>query len=39
MLKYFNNESDLSKVRRAALQIVQQLSGPLDLVASKDPIR
>lgn len=38
-LKDFANESDFSKVRRAALQMVQQLAGSLALVTSKEPLR
>ena len=38
-LKDFANEPDLSKVRRAALQMVQQLAGSLALVTSKEPLR
>lgn len=38
-LKDFANEPDISKVRRAALQMVQQLAGSLALVTSKEPLR
>lgn len=38
-LKDFANEADLGKVRRAALQMVQQLAGSLALVTSKEPLR
>lgn len=38
-LKDFANEPDLGKVRRAALQMVQQLAGSLALVTSKEPLR
>lgn len=38
-LKDFANEPDMSKVRRAALQMVQQLAGSLALVTSKEPLR
>eukprot|EP00177_Eucheuma_denticulatum_P000998 GFKZ01001812.1.p1 GENE.GFKZ01001812.1~~GFKZ01001812.1.p1 ORF type:complete len:2430 (-),score=256.79 GFKZ01001812.1:1035-8324(-) len=38
-LKDFANEPDTSKVRRAALQMVQQLAGSLALVTSKEPLR
>lgn len=38
-LKDFANEPDLSRVRRAALQMVQQLAGSLALVTSKEPLR
>lgn len=38
-LKDFANEPDTGKVRRAALQMVQQLAGSLALVTSKEPLR
>lgn len=38
-LKDFANEPDLGTVRRAALQMVQQLAGSLALVTSKEPLR
>lgn len=38
-LKDFANEPDVSKIRRAALQMVQQLAGSLALVTSKEPLR
>lgn len=38
-LKDFANEPDIGKVRRAALQMVQQLAGSLALVTSKEPLR
>ncbi|CDF36049.1 unnamed protein product [Chondrus crispus] len=38
-LKDFANEPDLGKVRKAALQMVQQLAGSLALVTSKEPLR
>lgn len=38
-LKDFANEPDFSRVRRAALQMVQQLAGSLALVTSKEPLR
>lgn len=37
--KDFANEHDLGKVRRAAMQMVQQLAGSLALVTSKEPLR
>lgn len=38
-LKDFANEPDTAKLRRAALQMVQQLAGSLALVTSKEPLR
>lgn len=38
-LKDFANEPDVGKIRRAALQMVQQLAGSLALVTSKEPLR
>lgn len=38
-LKDFENENNMAKVRRAALQMVQQLAGSLALVTCKEPLR
>lgn len=38
-LKDFENESSMSKIRKAALQMVQQLAGSLALVTCKEPLR
>lgn len=38
-LKDFADEPDVNKIRRAALQMVQQLAGSLALVTSKEPLR
>lgn len=38
-LKDFSLEPDMGKIRRAALQMVQQLAGSLALVTSKEPLR
>lgn len=38
-LKDFADEPDVTKIRRAALQMVQQLAGSLALVTSKEPLR
>lgn len=38
-MKDFANEPDVSKIRKAALQMVQQLAGSLALVTCKEPLR